>query len=135
MTDQGPGAEHGILDNLPAKRPQRRSAKRDAPVKARAPKRSAKSEAPLRPQERSSAGPRRSAREQAKRTGGASQARGEAASRPAGPPAPVPGASVDPPTNSELLGSAAAAVTEIASIGLRLTEQLLRAATRRIPKP
>jgi hypothetical protein len=106
-----------VLRSLPARRPQRRSARRDAkrPVAARpAPKRRA-----------ASAQPGRAAKPRGVRPSAATDA---AASTPGDPPAKAP-------EGAELVGTALQAAGELAQIGLTLGTKALRGAVRRIPRP
>ncbi len=82
---------------------------------------------------------RRSAKRGAPGATAPPRAKRKPAQQPRKPPppkqAPRAQAPVEPPSSTELLASAASAVGELAQLGLKLSEQLLRAATQRIPKP
>jgi hypothetical protein len=120
-----------VLRSLPARRPQRRSARRDAtaakpaaakPVAAKRPaakRPAAKRPAAKRPPARTASGPK------AVRPSAATDA---AASTPGDPPARGP-------EGVELVGTAFQAAGELAQIGLTLGTKALRGAVRRIPRP
>ena len=104
-----------VLKSLPARRPQRRSTRREAPARkptARKPPAARKG----RPAARKPAGVRPSAATKA------------ASSTPSKRPA-------QPPEGVELVGTAIQAAGELAQLGLTLGTKVLRGAVSRIPRP
>jgi hypothetical protein len=120
------GTEGGdVLSSLPRSRPQRRSAKRDATASKRASKPAAKKprKAPAKPRARTAAKPK---------VGGAP--RPSAATRRAREDRVTPPPTAEPPER-DLVTTAVEAAGEIARIGITVGTQLVREATRRLPKP
>jgi hypothetical protein len=110
MPDERP-PEPGVLDSLPSKRPQRRSAKRDGSGATAAAK-----------------PPRKPAAQRARKPPARAKpvaAQGYEADR----------TPVEPPTRADIAASAVEAAGELAQIGLTLGEQLLRSIVKRLPKP
>jgi hypothetical protein len=121
--DERDGAE--VLKSLPARRPQRRSARRDTAKPARKPA----------ARKRPAAGTKKSA---------AAARKPSAGRRPAGvsPSAATRAASstptqrpAQPPEGIELVGTAIQAAGELAQIGLTLGTKALRGAVSRLPRP
>jgi hypothetical protein len=65
----------------------------------------------------------------------AKRAPATAAQRPAAPPPPPPRSSDGRPSGTEIVTTAAQAVSELAQIGATVGSRLLRRAARRIPRP
>jgi hypothetical protein len=117
--DTNKDAQNGVLQSLPAARPQRRSPKRD---RASSPRASRPSAPPRRPRTASTARKRtqrRQPRPVAKQGYEVEDGRGP----------------VEPPSGAEILAAAVEAAGELAEIGLTLGERLLRSVARRLPKP
>jgi hypothetical protein len=103
-----------VLSSLPRSRPERRSAKRDG-AKAKPARRAAK--------------PKPQAAKPKAKVAGAT--RPSAATRRAREPPPVAPAAPD----RDVVGTALEAAGELARIGLTVGTQIVREATRRIPRP
>src|SRR3954447_18839610 len=130
--------DRDVLSSLPRTRPQRRSAKRDAPrakaagaTKAK-PKAAAKGGTSKAPRAKSAAGkaPTSLSARQAKR--GNNRAR---RMPPAGFAPPRNTEQQRPPSGPELIGTAIQAAAELAQIGLAVGGHALRSALDRLPKP
>jgi hypothetical protein len=118
------GSDQEVLGSLPSTRPQRRSAKRDQPPRARAGVAATTSKA--RPAPKRAAQPRPTT---------------AARSRPAPPPpTPVPpaGYATPQPTRprgTDLAMTAVLAMGELVRVGFVAWEQAMRAAVRHLPRP
>src|SRR5215207_5485251 len=108
------------MSSLPARRPQRRSARRDAGGKATAAR--PKKPAPESATKAAAKAPRKPA---GVRPSAATDA---ASSKPDQRPA-------QPPEGIELVGTAIQAAGELAQLGLTLGTKALRGAVRRLPRP
>jgi hypothetical protein len=140
--DQPP--ERDVLSSLPRTRPQRRSAKRDAPgagtpakprratpPKAKPAVASAKaaSAAPKpKPTPKAKPQPQQPPQRKAQPQG---QPQGEAPPRST----PPPPRSVEPPSRTDVLAGAVQAAGELAQAGLAVGGELVRVALSRLPRP
>ena len=127
------GAETSVLGNLRTTRPTRLGGdRRGAPTGSgatKAPKRKS-SVAATKP-----AVPTTATKKAAKRSPtAAAQSKATAAHRPAAPPPPPPAAD-GRPKGTEIVTTAVQAAGELAQIGATVGSQLLKRATRRIPRP
>jgi hypothetical protein len=130
-----PRSESDVLGSLPSRRPQRRSAKRDAPAASAArkpappartkPRHSAATKARAKPRKpaATAAGRRPDAVRPSAATSNAASA-----SRPAETP---PG----PPEGLDVIGTAVQAAGELVGLGVTLGTQAVRGALRRLPRP
>jgi hypothetical protein len=134
----------GVLANLPRTRPQRASARRAAArgsaAKAQQPHDGERATATAPAKTRASAKPKRAAAKPAKRPAKAKSAR--APRRAAAEPVPRQGfaseeeratGSVQPPGGTELIGTAAEIISELAKAGISGGERLLRDVLSRLP--
>jgi hypothetical protein len=118
-----------VLSSLPRSRPQRRSAKRDrpqtkaTPTTAQGPKPNAQRPAPEAP-----AKPKPKAKV-------AGATRPSAATRRAREESVKPPPAAPAPPDRDVVGTALEAAGELARIGLTVGTQIVREATRRIPRP
>jgi hypothetical protein len=124
--DQDNGRD--VMSSLPSRRPQRRTARRDAAAKGTATR-------PKKPAANASARPK------------AARPRPKTASAPRKPAGVRPSAATDAaaskpdqrpaqaPEGIELVGTAIQAAGELAQLGLTLGTKALRGAVRRIPRP
>jgi hypothetical protein len=123
-SDERDGGE--VLKSLPARRPQRRSARRDGAKTARKP---APANAAAKPRAKAAPTARKSAPSARKPAGvRPSAATRNASSTPSKRPA-------QPPEGLELVGTAIQAAGELAQLGLTLGTKALRGAVSRIPRP
>jgi hypothetical protein len=139
-SDERDGAE--VLKSLPARRPQRRSARRDGAKTAPAGRKPAPAKAAAKPRAKAaSTGPKAAtgARKRAATVGKPPAARRPTAVRPS---AATRAASSTPgkrpaqsPEGIELVGTAIQAAGELAQLGLTLGTKALRGAVSRIPRP
>jgi hypothetical protein len=130
------GAETSVLGNLRTTRPTRLGGERGT-----APTRSRAATATKAPKRKSSvaatkpAVPRTGTKKAAKRSPtAAAQSKATAAHRPAAPPPPPPAVN-GRPKGTEIVTTAVQAAGELAQIGATVGSQLLKRATRRIPRP
>ncbi len=140
MTDPDERDSPDVLKSLPARRPQRRSARRDAGgATPRAPKAAAPKPRPPRAKK-----PPAPARKPAPAARAAKPEDSSTARRPAGvrpsaatnAAASTPGRRpAQPPEGIELVGTAIQAAGELAQLGLTLGTKALRGAVSRLPRP
>jgi len=125
-----------VLSSLPRSRPERRSAKRDG-ANAKAPRRAAKPKPPAaRPQRPTPKAQRQKAQAAPKpkpKVSGAT--RPSAATRRAREESVKPPPVAPAPPDRDVVGTALEAAGELARIGLTVGTQIVREATRRIPRP
>jgi hypothetical protein len=123
MSDRDENAGE-VLRSLPARRPQRRSARRDAGAGPKAPAKAVKAAGAK------AAKPAGAKRPAASKPRGVrpSMATDAASSTPGDPPAKAP-------EGVELVGTAIQAAGELAQFGLTLGTKALRGAVKRIPRP
>ena len=128
MADDEPKPD--VLSSLPRTRPQRRSAKRDAPVKAKAAPRKASNgtKAAAKPRATSAAKPRAKAAAKPR----AAAAKGTAKIPPAGFAPPRDTGERPVPSGAELVGTAIQAAGELAQIGIAVGGQALKSALGRL---
>jgi hypothetical protein len=124
-----------VLSSLPHSRPQRRSAKRDGAKPAA--KARPKPKATVAPRARPKQGAAKSAPKPkvagAPRPSAATRrARAESVKRP---PAARPTAAEPAPESRDIVSASVQAAGELARIGITLGTQIVREATRRLPKP
>lgn len=125
MSDRDENAGE-VLRSLPARRPQRRSARRDAGAGPKAPAKAVKA-AGAKAGGAKASGTKRPARPKPKAVR-PSMATKAASSTPGDPPAKAP-------EGVELVGTAIQAAGELAQFGLTLGTKALRGAVKRIPRP
>lgn len=140
--DDAKPPENDVLSGLPRTRPQRRSAKRDAPsgrAKAAPKAPASKPAAKTAPRPAATGAAKAAATGAAKHTAKPASTRAAApktADRPAPPPSgyATPQASRDGSAPADLVSTAIQAVGELAQIGAAVGQQVLKSALSRLPK-
>jgi hypothetical protein len=115
--------DRDVFSGLPKSRPQRRSAKRDAPARPAAKK------APAQARAAASTKPAAARRKQR------AEPAAEQQSRPVPPAGYATPADDDRPSGTDLVGTAVQAAGELAQIGIVLGGRALKSAIQRLPRP